>query len=95
MAPKGVEKEVVSGRPGIQEKSCHLPVDCRHCVVFTSVLLQPSERGHFQGHCAFKGTFSPVPLLSKESGQALLNLSVVLHEEKKCTLPQCMSSNTH
>lgn len=82
VASKGVGKEVISGKPGIQEKSCHLPVDCRHCVVFTSVPLQPSERGHFQGHCAFKGTFSPVPLLSKESGQALLNLSVVLHEEK-------------
>ena len=35
----------------------------RHCVDFTSVLLQPSKRGHVQGYCAFKGTFSPVPLL--------------------------------
>lgn len=74
-APEGVEKEVISDRPGICEELCCLPGGCRQCVcvcVLTSVLLQPSKEdsfkvavGQFQGHCAFKGTFCPslyVPL---------------------------------
>lgn len=45
--------------------------NCAACQVaagivwFTSVPLQPSERGHFQGQRAFKGTFSPVPQLGR------------------------------
>lgn len=68
------------------------------CVVCTS--LQPSKRGHFQGHCALKGTFSPVPgswqglWLEKQPVSSAAIYPWCCRTGKKGTLPLCVSSNS-
>lgn len=48
-APEGVEKEVMSDRPGICEELCCLPGGCRQCVcVLISVPLQPPKEDSFK-----------------------------------------------
>lgn len=66
-APEGVGKEVKSDGPASVRNCAAYQVAVSSVCVWgggcARVNLSPSpalnKKGHFQGHCAFKGTFSP------------------------------------
>lgn len=71
-APEGVGKEVMSDRPASVRNCAAYQVAVGSvcgggCAPRVNLSPSPAlnKKGHFQGHCAFKGTFSPclsVPL---------------------------------